>query len=85
MLDIHASNNLFVELSTTEEEMITGGGSVSNIQDDISSFYESETSFVNQSSLQSTGPGGSLNTQTFNQDYQQISNGAYQGIGYIFI
>ncbi len=84
MLNIPIMDNLLVELSDAQQEMIIGGGALSNIEEEISSYYNYERSITSSYVEQSTGPYGSVNIRKFDQDYQKIDTGSYQGIKYLF-
>jgi len=71
-------SELFMELSETQQELVSGGGQLYSLSDDLWTTFHQENSVVALGVLQTSGPNGSANVQTFGQVFQDIDTSAYK-------
>jgi len=69
-------SELFMELSETQQELVSGGGQLSYLSDYLGTDFYQENSIVNLEVVQSSGPNGSVNAQSFSQNFQEIYTSA---------
>ena len=67
-----------MELSDQQQELVSGGGQLTNLTDDLYTNFYKENSYVTLDVLQTSGPNGSANVQSFSQNFQEIDTEAYK-------
>jgi hypothetical protein len=77
-------SQLFVDLSKEQQEQVSGGGQLIDLDDKLNTYFEAEKSLVGLKVGQSSGPEGSTIMQEFTQDFTQIDTGADKDFAAIF-
>lgn len=71
-------STLFTELSENQQELVAGGGQLTDLYDELYSRFQRENSIVMFEAEQVSGPNGSTTTQAFMQDFEYIFTDAYK-------
>jgi hypothetical protein len=69
-------SQLFVELSEEQQEIVAGGGQLTDLDDYLNTYFEAENSEVDFQAMLESGPDGSTVMQDFSQDFTKIANAA---------
>jgi hypothetical protein len=67
---------LFVELSEEQQELVAGGGQLTDLDDYLDTYFKAENSVVDFQAMLESGPDGSTVMQDFSQDFTAIDTGA---------
>lgn len=70
------NSQLFVELSEQQQELVSGGGQLTDLDDYLNTYFKAEKSVVNFEVAQTSGPDGSQNLQKLSQDFTSVDTAA---------
>jgi hypothetical protein len=69
-------SQLFADLSQAQQEQVSGGGQLIDLDDQLDTYFTAEKSLVGLKVGQTSGPEGSEIMQAFSQDFTAIDTGA---------
>jgi len=72
------NSELLIELSDEQQELVSGGGQLTDLYDSLGTDFSRENSQVMLEVGQTSGPNGSTNVQSFGQAFQEIDTSAYK-------
>jgi hypothetical protein len=78
------NSQLFVELSESQQELVSGGGQLTDLDDYLDTYFKAEKSLVDFQVAQKSGPDGSEILQDFSQDFTAVDTGAIKDFNAIF-
>jgi len=72
------NSELLIELSDEQQELVSGGGQLTDLYDSLGTDFSRENSQVMLEVSQGSGPNGSYNLQSFRQDFTRTETSAYK-------
>jgi len=78
------NSELLIELSDEQQELVSGGGQLTDLSDSLGTNFSKENSLVQLEVGQTSGLNGSTNIQSFGQAFQEIDTSASKRLSAIF-